>query len=909
MKNILITLVCLFAIQIAHSQVVSPVDFLQGTDITQEQLKGKLIEKGIDLNNISPEDLPKVQGSIEDAIKEIEEQGGQNTGNGVLEDLTINNELSKTDLKDKFGELDSLKTKNVGVRLEDGASIEEAISEEVLSRRKNIAKASAIYGHSFFFDQSLEFYRTTQTSTPPHNYLLDVGDKITVNIFGRSQADLIYQIENDGFIRPSGMYKVYLKGVPYGKAKELLFKRFQLAYSFNRDQFNVDLNTARTVRINIYGEVNNPGSYTISALNSALSAVIAAGGPTRNGSVRNIKFIVNGKEKNIDLYEFISNPGRASDYGLVNNATIFVPPLANLVTLRGRFLKAGLFEMKEGETVSDLLVLAGGLRKQTSPENFNIDRVEGSMRVLSTYNYDVAKSFTLEDLDIVSFRNTNNGYENNFFLEGAIRFPGDYALEDNQKIADAIKVAILEKYTRMDIAYIFRKNDDGTFKALKFDLQRAMDNPQSAANIDLVKGDYIRILDTRDYIDVFQYSIRGAVRRPQINQDIDLDTEMRLSDAINWASGLAANATKFAYIVRKATDNPDVVNYKLVNLHAALENKGSIEDVKIQGGDNIIVPSNEAFTDKFYVTIGGAVRKERNFLYSPDITLKEAIILAGGISQDAQTSKVDIYRLVNDENGIPFTQMLTVEIDKKLEPLSTSDRISLQPGDVIEIRKIPNYGEIETVYIQGEVLYPGVYAITDKNERISDLIEKSGGLTIEANLLGGRISRVEDEVGVIITNFGSVITKGKGDIIVKDGDTIFIPKQHDIVQIRIDGTNVDESYEEDLIVNNAITVPYRRRNRASKYIKSYAGGFKKRAKRGQTYVQHKSGRMVKTKNFGLFRIYPRVESNSIIITTLKEEKPERNENKEKRDIVGDVMDFLALATSTITVIVLANTLK
>lgn len=104
-------------------------------------------------------------------------------------------------------------------------------------------------------------------------------------------------------------------------------------------------------------------------------------------------------------------------------------------------------------------------------------------------------------------------------------------------------------------------------------------------------------------------------------------------------------------------------------------------------------------------------------------------------------------------------------------------------------------------------------------------------------------------------------------------------------------------------------MPYRRRNRASKYIKSYAGGFKKRAKRGQTYVQHKSGRMVKTKNFGLFRIYPRVESNSIIITTLKEEKPERNENKEKRDIVGDVMDFLALATSTITVIVLANTLK
>lgn len=909
MKKIFITISFLFTMQLAIGQTVSPAVFLKGTDISKDQLKGKLKEKGIDIENIAPEDLPNVQGSIEDAIKEIQEQSGQNTGSGVVEDLTVNNELSKINLDDNFGELDSIKSRQVGKRLEAGASLEEAISEEELSIRSRKSAGSDIYGHSFFFDQSIQLFRTTQTSTPPDNYILDVGDKISINIFGRSQADLIYQIENDGFIRPTGMYKVYLKGIPYGQAKELLFKRFQLAYSFNKGQFNVDLNTARTVRINIYGEVNNPGSYTISALNSGLSAIIAAGGPTNNGSVRNIKLISNGEEKTIDVYKFLSDPSKALDYGLTNNVTIFIPPLASLVTIRGDFIKTGRFEMKENETVGDLILLAGGLRKQTSLDNFNIDRVEGSERVLNTYDYQNGKNIKLEDLDIVTFRNTNRSYENNFFVSGAVRFPGDYALKKGYKISDALSEAQIEKYTRLDIGYIFKRNDNGTFRMTTFNPEEAIGNPTSAANINLEPGDYISILDTRNFESAFQYSITGAVRSPQLNKEFPAESDLRLSDVINFANGVTIDATKFAYVVRQSVSNPNVVDYKIVNLEAAINNKGSDEDIKIIHGDKVIIPFNEAYTDKFYVTIGGAVRKGLKFLYSNDVTLKEAIVMAGGISDEAQTSKVDIYRLINDENGFPSTQMLTVEIDENLDPLSQSDRIALQAGDVIEVRKIPNYGEIQKVFLTGEVLYPGVYAITDKNEKISEIIEKAGGVTVEGNLSGGRITRVEDGVGVIITNFGNINARGKGDIIIKSGDIIYIPKKHDIVQISIDGTNVGETYNSELVSDNTITVPYGRNYRAGKYVKKFAGGFKKNANRGQTYVQHKSGRMIKAKDFLLFRIYPRVTSNSQILTSVKGEKPKKNANRQKRDVYGDVRDILTLATSALTVVVLARTIE
>ena len=913
MKKVFLLVITLCVLQSINAQIVpsgiSPNDFLKGTNVSQEELKGKLKEKGIDIENIAPEDLPDVQGTIEDAIKEIQAQKGQNTGSGVVEDLTVNNELSKEDLKDRFDSLNVLESRQIGKRVEEGATLEEAISDEEIVKRRKTGSASDIFGHSVFFDQTLDFYRTAQTSTPPDNYVLGVGDKISINIFGRSQADLIFQIENDGFIRPSGMYKVYLKGIPYGKAKELLYKRFQAAYTFNEGQFNVDLNTARTVRVNIYGEVYNPGTYTISALNSALSAIIAAGGPTGKGSVRNIKYIVGGKESIIDVYDFLTNPNASMNYGLTNNATIFIPPVTKVVTLSGRFVNTGRFEFKKDETINDLVRLAGGTRKNISLANFNVDRIVGSDRFLSTYNFDEAKDLKLEDFDIVTFRQNQMSYENYINVEGAVRFPGNYAWAEGQKVSDVLKEATLEEFSRLDVAYVFRRNTDNTFKFIPIDLSKALDTPKSVNDITLQKGDALRILNVRDFAETRSFSILGAVRKPLINEMWGDDSEMRLSDAINLANGTTVDATKFGYVISTSIYNSKKKQYKLVNIEEALNAKGSTSDIVINAGDSIVIPQNQNFTDEFFVTIGGAVRSPGKFSYSSSLTLKEAVVLAGGITDEAETNKVDIYRLKSDNNGYPYTTMITVEIDENLDPLSSSDRIKLNPNDVIEIRKTPNYGTIETVSIQGEVMYPGTYALTLDNERISDIIEKAGGVTVEGHLQGGRLDRKEGDVGVVITKFGSSNPKSKSNVLMKNGDVITIPRKHDIVQIQVAGTNASETYDSTLISNTTITVPYGRNDRAGKYVKHYAGGFSRNARRGRTFVQHKSGRMVKAKNFGLFRIYPKVTSNSQIITTIKPPKPEKSELKKDRDIFGDVKDLLAIITSALTVVVLANSIQ
>ncbi len=137
----------------------------------------------------------------------------------------------------------------------------------------------------------MNLYRGASSSTTPNSYVLDVGDKIAINIFGASQADLIYKIGEDGFIRPSGLYKIYLKGITISKAKVLLKNRFRQSYMFSDGQFNVDLYMARTITVNIFGEVVQPGTYTISALNTTLNALIASGGITSKAGARNIKII------------------------------------------------------------------------------------------------------------------------------------------------------------------------------------------------------------------------------------------------------------------------------------------------------------------------------------------------------------------------------------------------------------------------------------------------------------------------------------------------------------------------------------------------------------------------------------------------------------------------------------------
>ncbi len=903
MKNHIFIFFLLIASTIASAQV--PTDLLQAKSllaskgITEQELKDNLAGKGIDVDNISPEDLPSLQGTIEQAVAEIEAEKG----------LTVNNELSKENLEDKFEKLDEVSTAEVGVKVETGASVEEAISD-IKADHTNTEKASPIYGHSIFFDNTLDFYKTTQTSSTPDHYILDVGDKITINIFGKSQADLIYQIENDGFIRPKGMYKINLKGVQFGKAKELLFKRFQQAYIFNNGQFNLEVTSARTITVNIFGAVQNPGSYTISSLNNALHAILAAGGPTKNGSVRAIRVLNGSKEYTIDVYEFLTNPKKAEGYGLQNNSVIFIPPIQNLVNLTGPFTHTGNFELLPKENIADLLKIAGGVRKNTVLANYNIIRNNGLQDNLFTYDYQLTKKMVLEDLDRVVFKSTEKEYQNYVSITGAVRFGGHYELSESLSIADLLTKAKLEEFARTDLAYLTRKNIDGTYQLLSLNLNA--DN----STFKLQKEDGIVIFDQRTFVEKYTFSLSGAVRQPLDSHFLDPNKTIRFSDAILLAGGVKDQATAFAYVTGRNINSGKKVSYKLVDIAEALANPGSSADIVIQPYDQITIPSVADFQEELFVEVRGAVKNPQKLRYDSTLTLTDLLLKAGGLTIDAASNKVDIFRLLIQDNVPTQVRINSVSINRALD-LKGDGAISLQPFDIVVVRKVPDFKLIRTVTVEGEVKYPGQYPITKDRETLADILAKAGGITDEAYLFNSTITRSYNNVGRITIDFKKALKRKKNknhNVVVLKNDVIVIGKKQDIVLVDVSGTRAQEFVATTMLNSDGkVASPYFKGKRAGYYIKEYAGGFDNDAKRAQTYVKDLDGRFKKTHNFLLFRVHRIVKNGSEIVISGKkankiEERRNRKKEESKVNLKDTVTEILTLMISAFTVITLSNNL-
>ena len=895
----------------AYSQVNSAAygnaqQVLSDKGISQEQLKAKLTEKGIDVDNISPEELPQLEGTIQQAIEEIEAENGQNTGNGVVEDLSTNNELSKENLEDKFDNLDEIETEDIESSIDDEMSVEEAVSD--FNAEHLNEDETPIYGHSLFFNQSLDFYRTTKSSSTPDYYILDVGDKITINIFGLSQADLIYQVENDGFIRPTGMYKIYLKGLTIAKARDLLFKRFQQAYSFKKGEFNVDVNTARTVTVSIYGEVNNPGTYTLSALNSSLSAIIAAGGPTAKGSIRGIKLIAGSTENIIDVYDFISSPSAIKNYGLRNNMVIFIPPIQNVVSLSGPFTHTGKFEMKETETLADLIAIAGGIRKGTVINQFNMVRNNGVEDQLTTYDYQTNKAMKLEDLDEISFKSVSIAYENYVKVTGAIRYPGEYQYIKGMTLKSLMKQVEIEDYARLDIGYLTRRNLDGTSQLISFRLD------SNAKDIVLQERDELFVFNQRSFTRTYTFSIAGAVKNERIRHFVDRDQTMRLSDAILLAGGLQDNAMSFAYIMGRSVTNSKKSNYKIVPITDIFSNPTSPWNVTIAPYDSVFIPFQESFIDEQFIEIKGAVRQPRKLVYDESLKLKDLILKAGGLTREASTNRVDLFRLEINDNKPTRTLFTSVTINRALNPTTQEDRITLQPSDIVVVRKVPEFEPLKLVTIEGEVTYPGDYAVTVGKETIRDLINKAGGLTQDAYLGNSTLFRSEDNSGFVFLDFEKVMKKNSShNLILAENDKVFVGKKVDLVTILESGTNAAEFVVERLQQENKISVPFKKNRSARYYINKYTGGFAKDAKPSRTFVRQLDGKLLKTHNFIFFNVHRKVKRGSEIVVSLKdieekEESKKRRAEKSKINLKDAAMEMMSVVVSAFTVITMAQNL-
>ena len=333
----------------------------------------------------------------------------------------------------------------------------------------------------------------------------------------------------------------------------------------------------------------------------------------------------------------------------------------------------------------------------------------------------------------------------------------------------------------------------------------------------------------------------------------------------------------------------DDLTHEMISIDLGALMNGTAPDIVLQKNDMLFIPSTAELQEEQRVSITGQVLNPGTFLYSEGMTVEDLILMAGGLREAAATTKIEIARRIKSPMSQIETNVLgesyTIDLTNGL--LKDSDKgFKLMPFDHVYVRRSPAYREQQNVTIQGEILFGGVYALQNKNERISTLVERAGGVTADAYLKGARLTRTmtadelkrrqdvlelsrtgNDSIDLsrrdIATTYSVGIDLeealrnkgGSADIVLREGDVIFIPEMNNTV--KISGT-----------VMYPNTVTYKNGEGVSYYI-NQAGGYGNRAKKSKVYVVYANGNVGKVKRFGGAKIEPGCE---IIVPS----KPEKN---------------------------------
>ena len=738
---------------------------------------------------------------------------------------------------------------------------EDIEAEKILEREK------LVFGYSLFNSPNLTFDPSLNIPTPK-NYQIGPGDEIIIDVWGASEQTYQQEVSPDGYIIIQNLGPIYLNGLSIDRATNRIKSRLSKIYSGlapddgrNPNTFaQVSLGQVRTIKVTVIGEVRTPGTYDVSALATVFNALYLSGGPTFNGSFREIELIRNNKVyKVLDIYDFLVKGIQENNVQLEDQDIVRIKPYNNRVEVVGEIKREGIYEVKEGESFADLIEFVGGFSENAYQGIIKVRRNTGKEKKLLDVTQDNLGLTQPENGDYVIVNGILDRFENRVQIVGAVFREGEYELTDQLTILKLIEKAEgLRGDAFLDRGSIFRTNEDFTTEVIPFNLRQML--------------------------------------------------------------------------------------------------KGELDDILLIREDLIKISSIYDLKEEFYVTIGGTVRKPGNYQYMENMTVIELILEAGGLLESADLSAVEVARRRRGETQGTATdqiaEIFTFSVDKDLRIIEDQDQFILQPFDNVYIRKSPSYEAPIKVRLEGEVIYPGEYVLEKKDERISSLIKRSGGLTFEGYMDGATLirrteffehqSEVEkryqdllsirqqlydkysytDDLSLTESEYlrsqrlsdleenaesyterqdyeaGRESVKQRMEMIeeMQERDTLLLQidiKTHETIGINLKEILENPGSKYDLILQEGdvisvpkqlqtvrlrgeflypITVRYDSKFGFKDYM-AQAGGFTDKAKRGKTYIIYANGSVDRTKRLLIFgNKYPKIQPGAEIIVPAKPDK-------------------------------------
>ena len=875
---------------------------LQKRGLSEMEVRSRLLEEGIDVDNIPPTEYANYQDRVIEILGKM--QAEKQAGDSLRTSATTNDIPATAMTAPMTTSMTAPMTTANEARAEAKANAKVDEKKEKLDAgTKEVLNIDsiAIYGHSIFTDKSLEVFRTTDGAQAPETYVLGDGDEVHISIFGSSQTEIHQRIGADGSIQPAGSSKIFLKGMTMAQARQAIQSKLANNYSFREDQIAVRIITARTVSVSIYGEVVTQGGFSVSALNNVFNALTAAGGPTGIGSVRNIQLSRGGKNSRLDLYKYMTKPDPNIQYDLQNGDVLFVPVAQTVVAITNGVNRPMRYEMVQGEGLKELIEYAGGLVYNAYMEYVQIERLENGERKFLEFNLnDVMngkKKVDLHNGDIVFIHKSDAPMENFVAIDGDVYYRGAYDIENNRSLKTLLDRAKLQFTAKTDYVFVERTNDDETKEILTVPFPGFNGNP----DFELKPRDIVKVVEQSTYRDVDTISVNGQVREP-FAREFGLNDRMTVGQAIEYAGGLKTNVYPVAYIFRKDVKNPARMEYITVSLENDL-------DLLLQPGDKLNIYDNTTYTNIGEVGVNGAVKNSFSTTYDPSLTMHDLLTMAGGFEIGAAFDRVEVFRL-NITNKKSSFDVITLEVDEDYNPKNGD--FQLQPFDQIVVRMTPDFSTGRTVEINGRVKYPGVYLLDDNKTQLWEIIQKAGGLLDDADPYA-RVFRTYRERGTIGIN----LTKAKnkkgtvdGDLILMDGDVVNITRMENTVVIREVGTRMGQFIPESFS-SDSKTITYQGRHNAGWYIRHYAGGFQKVANKNSVTVTMPNYQTDGTKRSLLgIRRYPTVQPGSVITVSIDREKREKiNTPKEKVSFNNAFGQSLSTITSVVSLVILLKQIK
>src|SRR5665648_902494 len=394
------------------------------------------------------------------------------------------------------------------------------------------AKTKKIFGYQLFNSQNLSFEPAVNIPIPL-DYVLGISDQLSINVWGASQTKYQLTIDKNGAITIPDVGPVYLAGLSFEKGQSLIKNRLMAIYSGMAGEFpntwaEVSLGAVRSIKINVIGEINAPGTYTLPSTASAFNALYLSGGPNENGSFREIRLIRDGVTfKTIDVYDFLINADPTANVQLREQDIIFVPNYKTRVEIAGEIKRKGIFEIKSTETMSDLIRFAGGFSDKAYTHALTVIRNNDREREVRTVADTDFSKFALQNGDSIRADLILNRFSNRLAIQGAVFHPGNYELTPGMKLSDLIKKADgLREDAFMNRGLISRISEDNSPENISFDLKEVM---KGSNDILLRKEDKVLISSIFEMREKRSVTVVGEVMKPD---SLEYQDNMTLGDVI-----------------------------------------------------------------------------------------------------------------------------------------------------------------------------------------------------------------------------------------------------------------------------------------------------------------------------------------------------------------------------------------